>query len=273
LDLNKVRAFVAVADRLHFRRAAEDLHIAQPALSRQIQALERQLGGPLFVRDRRSVALTAAGRQLHEDAVPLLAAADATRRRAQRAGRGADHLVVGFRAGIIPTPAVTRFLAEHPDAGVDVVRLEWDEQEDAVRSGRVDVAYVRPPIASRGLRLIRLYEEPRLVALPATHPLADRATLTTAELAGERHLRYLEPVPVGDGRSTPLRSIEEKLEYVVAGHGVILLPLSATEHYGRPDVVYVPVTDAEPDEVLLAHEANRRSKLLSGFVRAARETH
>src|SRR3954447_18147056 len=81
VDLRKIRYFVAVADNLHFRRAAEDLHIAQPALSRSIGALERELGTQLFVRDKRSVILTSAGRQLLDDAVPLLAAADATRRR------------------------------------------------------------------------------------------------------------------------------------------------------------------------------------------------
>ena len=106
LDLVKVRGFVAVAEELHFRRAAEALHIAQPALSRQIQALEQQLGTKLLERDRRNVSLTPAGRQLLDDAVPLLAAADATRRRVQRAARGTSALVVGFRTGIIPTAAV-----------------------------------------------------------------------------------------------------------------------------------------------------------------------
>jgi DNA-binding transcriptional LysR family regulator len=260
---------VAVAERLHFRRAAEDLHLAQPALSRQIQALERDLGGPLFVRDRRSVALTAAGRQLYEDAGPLLAAADATRRRAQRAQRGTHALVVGFRTGIIPTAAVKAFNKVHPDVTVDVQRLEWDDQEEAILGGRVDVAYVRRPIAERRLRLIPLYAEPRLVALPEHHPFARRRTLRMADLEGDRHLRYLEPVRVDGTRTTLLRGVEEKLEYVAAGHGIILLPRSATQHYWRPDVVYVPVADAEPDEVLLATEARRRSKLITAFADAA----
>jgi DNA-binding transcriptional LysR family regulator len=96
VDLRKIRYFVAVADNLHFRKAAEELHIAQPALSRSIGALERELGTQLFVRDKRSVILTPAGRQLLDDAGPLLAAADATRgdRRSASSGvgrpRGAD---------------------------------------------------------------------------------------------------------------------------------------------------------------------------------------
>jgi DNA-binding transcriptional LysR family regulator len=261
-----VRAFVAVAECLHFRRAAEELQVAQPALSRQIQALERQLGTRLFERDRRSVALTRAGRQLLEDAVPLLAAGEAARRRAQRAARGPNRLVVGFRSGIVPTPAVRAFTAAHPDVTVDVQRLEWDEQEDAILGGRVDVAYVRRPIGSRGLSLTALYAEPRLVALPAGHPLAGAETLSTADLEDEPHLRYLQAV----AGSPPLRGVEEKLEHVAAGNGIILLPRSATEYYTRPDIVYVPVPDADPDEVLLAYERARRAPLIGAFAEAAR---
>jgi DNA-binding transcriptional LysR family regulator len=219
------------------------LHIAQPALSRQIQALEQQLGTKLLERDRRSV---------------------------QRAARGTKALVVGFRTGIIPTGAVKRFSDEHPDVTVEVQRLEWDDQEQAVLGGRVDIAYVRRPVDERGLKLTRLYSERRLAALRADHPLAGREALTVADLEPEHHLRYLEPVKTGPTRTTILRSVEEKLEYVAAGHGIIVLPLSLTSYYTRQDIVYVPVTDAEPDEVLLAHEAARRSKLITAFVAAAR---
>jgi DNA-binding transcriptional LysR family regulator len=248
------------------------LHIAQPALSRQIQALEQQLGAKLLERDRRNVSLTPAGKQLLDDAVPLLAAADATRRRVQRVARGANALVVGFRTGIIPTDAVQRLRREQPEVTVDVQRLEWDEQEQAVLSGRVDIAYVRRPIDPRGLELTSLYEEPRLAALRTDHPLAGRSELTVEDLEDEHHLRYLEPIKTGPARTTILRSVEEKLEYVAAGHGIIVLPRSATRYYTRPDIVYVPVTDAEPDEVLLAHEASRRSKLIAAFIAAARDS-
>jgi DNA-binding transcriptional LysR family regulator len=273
VDLRKIRYFVAVAENLHFRKAADELHIAQPALSRSIGVLERELGTQLFVRDKRSVSLTPAGRQLLDDAQPLLAAADATRRRVQRAGRGTHHLVIGFRAGIVVTPAVRALTKERPDVTVEVQRLEWDEQEEVILSGRVDIAYVREPINERGLRLVPLFAERRLAALPAAHPLAGRTSLSTADLAGERHLRYLQraPVPGVPGPQRPLRSVEEKLEHVAAGHGIIILPLSATQYYTRTDVVYVAVVDAEPDQVYLALEATRRSKLISGFIRAARQ--
>lgn len=271
VNLRKIRYFVAVADTLHFRKAADELHIAQPALSRSIGALERELGTQLFVRDKRSVTLTPAGRQLLDDAGPLLA--DATRRRAQRAGRGAHHLVVGFRAGILVTAAVRAFTAERPEVTVEVHCLEWDDQEELILSGRVDIAYVRQPIRERGLRLVPLFAETRLAALPADHSLAQRTGLSTADLAGEPHLRYLQPAPVPgvSGPQRPLRSVEEKLEHVAAGHGIIVLPLSATQYYSRPDVVYVPVLDAELDQVYLASEATRRSKLITGFIQVAQQ--
>ena len=273
VDLRKIRYFVAVAENLHFRKAADELHIAQPALSRAIGALERELGTQLFVRDKRSVALTPAGRQLLDDAQPLLAAADATRRRVQRAGRGTHHVVVGFRAGIVVTAADRAFTAERPEVTVEVQRLEWDDQEECILSGRVDVAYVRQPINERGLRLVPLFAERRLAALPADHRLARATSLSTADLAGERHLRYLQPaaVPGVPGPQRRLRGVEEKLEHVAAGHGIIVLPLSATRYYTRTDVVYVPVVDAEPDQVYLACEGTRRSKLISGFIEAAQQ--
>jgi DNA-binding transcriptional LysR family regulator len=235
-----------------------------------VQALERALGVRLLERDRRSVSLTAAGRQLLDDAVPLLAAADAARRRVQRASRGTRSLVVGFRTGVTPTAAVRRFAAEQPNVAVEVQRLEWDDQEEAVLGGRVDIAYVRRPVNPRGLRLTSLYTERRLAVFPADHRLAGRGSLREAEIAAEHHLRYLEPVKAGSARVTLLRGVEEKLEYVAAGQGIIVLPLSATRHYTHPDVVYVPLVDAAPDEVLLAAESSRRSRLVSAFVTAAR---
>jgi DNA-binding transcriptional LysR family regulator len=266
LDLTKLRAFVTLAEYLHFGRAAEALHLTQPGLSRQIQTLERQLGARLLERDRRNVALTEAGRQLLEDAVPLLEAVNATRQRVARAARGPRRLVVGFRAGVIPTPAIAALCALYPDLVVDVKRLEWDDQEHTLLSGDVDIAYVRQPITERGLRLVPLYHERRLVALRRDHHLAEAEELWQGDIADERHLRYLQPLRPG---GTPIRSVEEKLEHVAAGHGIIVLPLSATRHYTRPDIVYVPVVDAEPDQVLLAFVAQRESGLLGDFVAAA----
>ncbi len=265
LDLRRVRYFLAVAERLSFRQAADDLRIAQPALSRQVAALEQDLGVTLLIRDRRTVQLTDAGRELMSDARILLASAQETMRRVARAERGRGRLVVGFRSGLSPTHAIRAFNARRPEVSVEVRGIEWDEQERLITSGAIDIGFVRPPIEREGLRLTHLFSEPRLVALPADHPLAAATELAEADLAGERYLHFNDPV---SGR-VRLRSFEEKLEHVAGGAGIILLPESATRYFQRPDVVYRPVIDAAPAEVFLARHASRRSVVVRDFVEAA----
>jgi DNA-binding transcriptional LysR family regulator len=271
LDLRKLRYFVAVAERLHFSRAAEDLLIAQPALSRQIRALERELATELFVRDSHRVRLTAAGSRLLEDAGPLLAAADAARRRVVRAAEGAGRLVVGFRTGIRITDAVRAFGADHPAVAVEVRRVEWDDQAEAVLDGRVDLAFVRLPVLEPGLALTPLYGEPRMAALPAGHPLADREHLTAAECAAQTEILHLCATPddAGPRPVSAVRTVEEKLEYVAAGRGVTFLPRSAALLHQRADVVYRPVAGLPPDQVALARPARRPDPLADAFAAAA----
>src|SRR5690348_13992207 len=122
VDLRKLRYFVAVAEELHFGRAAERLHIAQPVLYRQIRALEDELRAQLFVRTKRATELTAAGRQLLDDARPLLAAADATRRRVAQAARGSKTFTIGFMPGLMVTEAVRTFGATHPGLEIELIR-------------------------------------------------------------------------------------------------------------------------------------------------------
>ncbi|MEU1168688.1 LysR substrate-binding domain-containing protein [Streptomyces sp. NPDC005921] len=265
LDLRKVRYFVAVAELLHFGRAAERLHIAQPVLSRQIRALEKDLGADLFVRDSHGVTLTEGGHQLLDDARPLLAVADGTRRRVVQAARGRRRLVVGFRAGVVVTRALRAFTAAHPDVEAKARRVEWDDQERLILDGTVDIAYVRLPVRESGLELRPLYSEPRVAMLPDRHRLAGKQEISLADLDGEQWLRYNDPRP-GD---LPLRTIEEKFECVAAGTAITMVPRSAAEQYSRPDIVYVPVVDAEPDRVLLAWAAGRRSPLVTEFAEAA----
>jgi DNA-binding transcriptional LysR family regulator len=265
LDLRKVRYFVAVAELLHFGRAAERLHIAQPVLSRQIRALEKELAVSLLERGSHGVALTAAGRQLLDDAGPLLASADATRRRAYRAAHGPHRLVVGFRAGVVLSRVLRAFCAGRPDVSVEARRVEWDDQEDLILDGTVDVAFVRPPVRERGLKLLPLFTEELVAMLPADHRLAGKQELASADLDGEPRLRYADPGP----DDVPIRTIEEKFERVVAGQGITLVPRSVADQYSRPDIAYVPVPDAEPARVLLAWDASRRSPLIAAFADVA----
>jgi len=277
LDLRKLRYFVAVADKLHFGRAADELHIAQPVLSRQIRALEHDLGTPLLTRDSHGVALTDAGRQLLTDAGPLLASASAARHRVTVAARGSRRLMVGFRAGITVAPAVERFATRHPDVVVDVQRMEGDDQAAMLLDGRIDVGYVRLPIDEAGLRVTPLYTEPRVAVLPAGHRLAGKEQITEADLAGEPLLWNADPSTQPTRRPHPnagylVRGVDETLEHVAAGRGVSFLARSATVFYSHPDVSYVPVPDLAPEQVCLAVTASRTSPLVDDFLTAARAT-
>ncbi|MFJ9249911.1 LysR family transcriptional regulator [Streptomyces sp. NPDC101776] len=274
LDLRKLRYFAAVADRLHFGRAADELHIAQPVLSRQIRALEQDLGASLFTRDRHGVALTDAGRQLLADVGPLLASAHAVRRRVTVAARGSRRLMVGFRAGIPVIPAARAFEARHPDVVVDVQRIEGDEQAAMLLDGRIDVGYVRLPIDEAGLRVTPLYAEPRVAVLPAGHRLAGKEELTEADLAGEPLVWPADPGTQPTRRPHPnvgyaVRGVDETLEHVAAGRGISFLARSASVFSSHPDVVYVPIPELAPEQVCLAVAVSHTSPLVDDFVTAA----
>ena len=280
VDLRKVRYFVAVAEQLNFGRSAEALHIAQPVLSRQIRALENELKAQLLVRDRRTTELTAAGRQLLADAKPLLADADALRRRVGRAARGADTFTVAFMPGLIVTAAVRALVARHPGLNVELIRTSYADQTDVIHDGRADVSYVRLPIDRHGLQVRPLTAEPRVVVLPADHRLAGKDGVQIADLAEDHLLQDPDLVPEwrdvaqevrsGRRRAEPvMHSVEEKLERVAAGRGVAVFPLSTATYYTRPDIVHVGVRDLGPSEVCLAWDSTRRSPLITEFVAIA----
>jgi DNA-binding transcriptional LysR family regulator len=286
LDLRKLRYFLAVADELNYGRAAGRLHIAQPVLSRQITALERELGVALFARSKRGTQLTEAGLLLREDARALMQTAAALQRRARVAGREGQHFTVGFMPGIIVTPAVRLLQEQFPELCVDVVRTSWDDQVEMVHDGRVDASFVRLPVPRRGLTLIPLFCEPRVVALPASHYLAERKVVTVADLVPLDLMQDPDAVPewrdlVAGARPSALtldrvglptpHTVEEKLEHVAGERGVVVLPESTAMFYTRPDVVYRYVADLPPGEVALAFEARRSSTQLEALTRTAAE--
>jgi DNA-binding transcriptional LysR family regulator len=260
--------------------AAEVLHIAQPVLSRQIKALEHELEAQLFVRDKRATELTPAGRQLLADAGPLLANADALRRRVARAARGPGSFTIGFMPGLIVTEAVRALAGCHPQLTVNVLRTGWDDQTEVIRDGRADVSYIRLPADQSGLQVRALLAEPRVAALPAGHRLAGKDTITIADLADEHLLQDPAAVPEWRDIATEMRArrrrgapvfrtVEEKLEHVAAGHGIVVLPLSTAVFYTRPGVAYSHVSDIPPNQVCLAWDATRRSRLIQDFAAIA----
>jgi DNA-binding transcriptional LysR family regulator len=283
LDLRKLRYFVAVAEDLHFGRAAERLYIAQPVLSRQIRKLEQELGAELFSRTSRNVALTPAGRELLAGARSLLSQAEATQRRVMRAGHGTRTLTVGFSAGNAITPALAAFRRARPDVAVDVRRIYWHDQTAVLLDGRVDVAFLNLPVDEQGLALVPSHTESRVAAIAATHPLAARSEISILELAEDPVILHhgapavweafhnVDPRP--DGRhphgGPEVQNLEEKMALIAAGRAVSFLPASVASTQTAPGVAYVPVTDIPPARFSLAWDVCRHSSLVSEFVAAA----
>jgi DNA-binding transcriptional LysR family regulator len=280
VDLRKLRYFVAVAEECHFGRAADRLHIAQPVLSRQIRSLERELGVALFTRDRRGTELTGAGRQLLSDAVALLSSGDALVRRVRAAACTRSELSIGFMPGITLGPMVRWLRDRHPELDVRLLRTGWDDQVRVLHDGRADLSIVRLPIERRGLVIRPLFTEPRVVALPVDHRLAGKTTLRISDLAAEHLLQDPDAVPewrdiadevrTGDRLRNPeIRSVEEKLDLVAAGAGIVVIPASTAAFYTQAGVTTVPLEGVAPNEVAMAWPAGRTSPLITEFVQTA----
>ncbi|CAL9342269.1 LysR substrate-binding domain-containing protein [Streptomyces werraensis] len=286
LDLRRLRSFVAVAERLHFGQAAAALHVTQPALSRQIQQLEHDLGVSLFRRSSREVALTPAGEQFLQDSRELLAAARAAQNRARRIAAGEGVLKVGFMLSSDITAPLHAFSAREPEVRIELVRLRWWSQSADLLDGTADVGFVRLPVDADRLRVLPLYQEGLCAVLPVRHPLAGEDTVGLRALADEPLLHYAgaspawsavwnaDPRPDGTRwlRGPDVHDMEEILAYVRAGSGVVMVPESVAAVFPRPDIAYVPLADVSPGTVALAWDGDRPSPLVETFVDATRTT-
>jgi DNA-binding transcriptional LysR family regulator len=278
LDMRKLRYFVAVAEELNFGRAAQRLHIAQPVLSRQIRSFESDLGVQLLARDSRGTRLTAAGKQLLDDARFLLAESKALRQRLFQVAAPTVTVTVGVMPGLLATAAAAVFEDDDPSRRAVVVQVGWAEQVDVVRSGDVDVVYAREPIDRHGLGTAPLLEEPRDVVLAAGDPLAKKKrSVRLADLASRRLLQDPATLPEWYAIATPehrrpgqmAHTVEEKLELVAAQAGFVILPRSTTAFYRRPDVRVMPIEDIGPSQVTLIWDATTDNPPRDAFVSAA----
>ncbi len=190
MELRHLRYFVAVADELHFGRAAEKLHISQPPLSHQIQDLERELGVDLFHRTRHFVALTEAGRAFLEEARPILQATDHAVATARRAGRGeVGRLSVGVGHASetrVLGKALNVFLLRHSNVVLDLHTLDSREQIEALANRRIDIAFPILPVSHRDIVAEAIGTEPLVAALPA---------LTASRAPGGFGLRISARIP------------------------------------------------------------------------------
>jgi DNA-binding transcriptional LysR family regulator len=184
MELRQLSYFVTVAEELHFGRAAARLHIVQSAVSQQVQRLERELGADLFDRSPRHVRLTGAGERLLPEARAVLAAAE----RARAAVRERTSLRLGTSTGL--GEHLDRVLGDlaalAPDTAVQLVSAATRDRLEQVADGRLDAAFVRSLEPAPGVRILPLWEDPLVAALPAAHPLARETELAIADLAGLR---------------------------------------------------------------------------------------
>lgn len=284
LDLRLVRYFTVVAKHGNFGRAAEALHVAQPSLSRQIQRLERQLGATLFERTPQGSSLSLAGETFLPQAHHLLDSARAAVVTTQ-AAREPHTLTVGYADDLIVTAAVRAVRERHPDARVLTRHVAWHDAE-VVAQGHVDVLVARLPLACPAdqLRTTVLYEEPRLLVVPASHPLADRPSVTLDDFAEEAFVGCattadawtafwrVEPRPDGSNAFVLERvdTFEDKLELIAEGRAVAIIPLGGRRRTLRDDLVAVPVIDIEPCKVAVVTRADSDGELVEDFVTAAR---
>jgi DNA-binding transcriptional LysR family regulator len=275
VEVRQLRYFVAVAEELHFGRAAERLGMAQPPLSRAIRDLERHLGTPLLTRTTRQVALTPAGEVFLRDARTALDAVSAAARRARHAGRPVPVLRLALKAdfdfGLLP-----RILAAYRDEEaalpVDVMMGGRGEQVPALRDGRADVALLPTPFDDRGLDVEPLLTEPNLVALAAADPLAARDCLRLSDLTG-RTLPDGNPAEQGSvpapPPTAPSRDLAQLFNLVELGTTVWFLPASVAHRHPRTGIAYRPVADLAPVTLTVAWPRESRSPAVAAFVRAA----
>jgi DNA-binding transcriptional LysR family regulator len=288
LELRHLRYFLAVAEELNFSRAAERLHIAQPALSAQIRSVEKQIGVDLFVRTTRRVELTAAGELLLGDAREIVKRADEAVARLGALARGQrGALRVGFLghgAGETSTEILRRFGAEFPAIEVELVEsrtLEGAQRQVVERD--TDAGFVWLPILHEELEVEAIASERKLVAMHPEHRLASKRAIVPDDLVDEPIVapwdRYTRETltfwlgPFRDARrdfDVYAESIDECMNFVVRGLAVYCVPESVERFYGRPDVVFRPLLGVEPAAIALVWHRESESPAVASFVEVTR---
>lgn len=285
MELRHLRYFVAVAEDLSFRGAADRLRIAQPALSQQIQALERILGARLLNRTKRSVALTEAGSLFLEEARITLRQAERARLVGARAGRGELGCIeIGYvgsaaSAGILSSN-VFSFRQAYPSVDLRLTEMDMDRQLEDLAEGRLDVGFIRPPVPRYplGVAAETILKEPVIVALRKDHPLTAQTAIPVASLANEPFITTPSEHMMSvcrQGGFTP-RVVQQARQFgtivslVGAGLGVALVP-GCMRSVQLPDVAYRPLADArEHSELAVAFRRAERAPAAKAFIEQMR---
>jgi DNA-binding transcriptional LysR family regulator len=290
MELRHLRYFLAVAEELHFGRAAARLHMSQPPLSQQIRRLEKELQAPLFQRTKRHVELTNAGRVFLGEARALMAQAERAASSAQRASRGEiGQLLVGFAlwADFLNGAKIIRLFARrHPDVELELRDLTATEQIAALEAGRIHVGILRPPVPGKSLVSERLSSESLVVAFPRGHPFKNHERVSWMALVDQpyvlvsrRRAPAFEALVAGACHQAGVTlKVKYEVEHpqtvlavVEAGLGVSLVPASL-QTFKRPGVAYRPLWPPGPElETVIAWRRGSDLPLVQTFVKVARE--
>jgi DNA-binding transcriptional LysR family regulator len=289
MELRHLRYFVAVAEELHFRRAAERLYVAQPAVSEQIRKLEAELGVQLLLRTQRSVSLTPAGAAMLEEARRVLSQAEKARDAACGAhGRALAVLRIGYLPDVLP-PTVPRLLRRFAAAAPGIrVALESGATRgllEDVREQRLDLAVVCLPAPVSGLRVVEIAREEIIAAVPADHPCADEREI---DLRGLQHTRLVQlaravnPAFYDGAVAACSRAgvapslveiaapaLEQVLLAVAAGAGIALLPASAQARLSSPCVRFKPLAAPAPAFTVAVVAHREATTSTAAFLRLA----
>ena len=287
MHLRDLRALVAVSEEQSVTRAAERLFVAQPALSRQLRALERQVGVALLERLPRGVALTEAGRALVDPAREAVAAWERGLA-AVRAVSATAQIVVGMQTAVgrgLQRRSLARFRELAPGVVPSLRLVGWRDPTAGLADGSSDVAFVWLPVPLDDIDVLPVATEQRWVALPADHPLARREQVAFADLLAEPFVALPDAAgPLRDfwlavddrgGRLPLVGAVAETpdavFEAVMSGLGVVLLAAGNAALYERPGVVSRPVEGVGPAVLALAWRRSDKRAAVASFVQAVDE--
>jgi len=287
-ELRALRYFVAVAEELHFGRAATRLHISQPSLSVQIRKLEHSLGARLFERTSRHVELTLVGTVLLEEAHRLLVGADRLVEATREASRGVHGtLVVGFQGNAAAelTPKIlTAYQTRHPRVQVEMRSHDFADPYVGLANGSVDVAFVRPPLLVQNwLSIETLFVEPRMLVTSSASPLAARRQVSVEEVVDEAFVGRRAPDywrdfwlavdsrgPHAVRLGADVGSVDECFEAILSGRGVAFTQASTKRFYDRPGLTFIPVEGLPPSPLAIAWRNDLDAPPVDDFIETAR---
>ncbi|GAB4386780.1 MAG: LysR family transcriptional regulator [Elainellaceae cyanobacterium] len=290
MELHDLRYFVAVAEDLHFGRAAERLHMTQPALSRQIQALEAELDVQLFQRTKRSVKLTIAGQTFFEEAKQILCHTEQAIQTTRRVARGeVGQLRLSFTASALRSflPETVRvFRDRYPDVQLTMNERCTNDQVIALQNHQTDIGFLYLPVNEKWLALKPIAEEVWLVALPRKHPLADQKQLTLSALARESFIlhprqegpafynqivRLCEQAGFYPNVVQEVETSQTRVGLVAAGMGITLVP-EHLQTIGDTEVIYRRLSGSAPKlELAIAYRRDNSSPVVQQFLHIVEE--